>query len=274
MSQGYAVTNALAGLAASAFTWSSAYAVSRGRLNDGILDELASSATSAQASGQTLVINMGAPVALVGLALLNHNLASGACTVRVRAATDAAITTGVVTAKAATTIVTTAPNQKDTALQFPTQTKQYWELTFVHTGTKIVTIGEVLAFTAITTLTRHSVYGDGESERAVLNMNTSRTGHQRATFVGGPIRTKTLPFTDLSTSDKAELRALWAATTYGVNNLLWLELIESTAIAATDAAQECLWGKVEESFAWTQDDFHLFNYGGITITGQGREVGS
>ena len=44
-----------------------------------------------------------------------------------------------------TTIVTTAPNHKDTALQFASVTKRYWRIIFVHTGTKIVTLGELLA---------------------------------------------------------------------------------------------------------------------------------
>ena len=274
MSHGYAVTNALTGFANSAFTWSSAYTSDRRRLIDGMLDEIASSAASAQASGQTLVINMGSAVSLAGFALLNHNLSTGACTVRIRAADNAAISINVVTAKAATTIVTVAPNHKDTALQFPSVSKQYWELTFVHTGTKIVTIGELLALTAITTLSRTSIYGDGESERALLNMNTSGTGHQRSTFLGGPIRTKRRVFRDQSPSDRAELRAMWAACTYGNSNLLWIDFIESTATAATDDAQECLWGKIEPGFDWTQSDFRLFDPSQFTIVGQGREVGS
>ena len=274
MSQGYAVTNALTGLAATSFTWSSAYTTNRARLNDGILDELASSAGSAQASGQTLVINMGSATALVGFALLNHNLASGACTVRVRAATDAAITVGVVTAKDASTITTTAPDSKDTILQFPSVTKQYWELTFVHTGTKIVTLGEVLAFASITTLTRSSIYGDGESERAVINRNVSQLGHQRATFVGGPVRTKRHIYKDLSLSEKAEMRAMWAASNYGVSNILWLDYVESISTAATAAGMACLWGKIEPSFDWTQGDYQLFDPSDFTLLGQGREVGS
>jgi len=275
MSQGYAVASAMSGIdPTTAFTWSSAYTTNRARLNDGIMDELAASAGSAQASGQTLVIKFGGATALVGFALLNHNLASGSCTVRVRAANDAGITSGVVTAKDATTIVTAAPNEKDTILQFPSVTKQYWELTFVHTGTKIVTLGEVLAFTSITTLSRHSVYGDGEDERYILNRSTSKTGHQRSTYVGGPVRTKRLPFKDLNTAEKLELRTLWAATRGGNANLLWIEYIESVSTAASAAAQECLWGKIEESFSFTQDDFSLFNVGGLVVVGQGREVGS
>lgn len=274
MSHGFATANALTGLAATAFTWSSAYTTGRDRLNDGVMDVPAAGSSIAQASGQTLVINLGSAQALVGIALLNHNLASGACTVRVRAATDAAITTGVVTAKAATTIVTGAPNQKDTVLQFPSVTKQYWELTFVHSGTKIVTIGEVLALATITTLTRRKVYGNGETERYVNNRNESATGRVFSTFLGGPIRTKRLPFTLLSTSEKAEVMAMFRATLGGVTNLLWLELIESTATAATDAAQECLWGKLRESLEWSEGDFNLFDPGALELVGLGREVGA
>lgn len=273
MSQGYAVTSSLTGLAATAFTWSSAYTTNRARLNDGILDEVASSAGSVQASGQTLAFDLGAATALVGLAILNHNLATGACTVLVEAAT-ASNYSDAATVKAASTITTTAPNSKDTVLQFPSVNKRYWRLTFVHSGTKVVTIGELLAFTSITTLTRSSIYGDGESERAVLNKNVSQTGHQRATLLAGPIRTKRRIYKDLSTAEKAELRAMWAASNYGTSNILWLDFIESTSTAATDAGMECLWGKIQEEFDWTQGDFRLFDPTDFTLVGQGREVGS
>ena len=273
MSQGYAVTNSLTGLAAASFVWSSAYTTSRTRLNDGIMDEVASSAGSAQASGQTLRFDLGAATALVGLAILNHNLASGACTVSVEAATLADYSNAAAV-KAATTIVTTAPNQKDTVLQFASVSKRYWQVTFVHTGTKVVTIGELLAFTAITTLSRSSIYGDGDAERAFINKNVSGTGHQRATFLGGPVRTKRLIYKDLNTSDLAEIRAMWAASTYGVSNLLFIPFIESTATAATAAAQECLWGKMQEEFDFTRADFSLHDPSNLVIVGQGREVGS
>jgi hypothetical protein len=274
MSQGYAVTSALTSLAAGSFVWSSGYTTARTRLNDGIMDEVAAGSSSAQATGQTLVIDLGTATALVGFALLNHNLATGACTVRIRAADDAAITTNVVTAKAASTIVTTAPSNKDTVLQFVSVTKRYWELTFAHTGTKIVRLGELLAFASITTLTRGSIYGDGDSERPSLNKNVSSTGHQRATYLGGPVRTKRLIYKDLSTSELAELRAMWAASTYGVSNLLFIPYIESTATAATDAAQECLWGKMQEEFDFTRADFSLNDPSNFVIVGQGREVGA
>ena len=92
MSHGYATVNALSGLAATSFTWSSAYIVGRSRLNDGKQDEIAASASTAQASGQTLVFDLGTAQALVGIVLLGHNLATGACTVTVEGADNAAIT--------------------------------------------------------------------------------------------------------------------------------------------------------------------------------------
>jgi hypothetical protein len=274
MSQGYAVTNALSALAAASFTWSSGYTTARTRLNDGVMDEVAAGSSSAQASGQTLVVDLGSATALVGFALLNHNLATGSCTVQIRAADNSGISTNVVTAKAASTIATTAPNEKDTVLQFPSVTKRYWELTFVHTGTKTIRLGELLAFTAITTLSRSSIWGDGDSERPFLNKNVSATGHQRATYLGGPVRTKRLMYKDLSTSQLAELRAMWAASTYGVSNILFIPYIESTSTAATAAAQECLWGKLQEEFDFTRPDFGLFDPTSFVIVGQGREVGA
>jgi hypothetical protein len=272
MSQGYAVTNALSALAAGSFTWSSAYTVGRSRLNDGLMDEVAAGSSGAQASGQTLSIDLGAATALVGFALLNHNLATGSCTVTITAGTDG-ITYGT-TAKTASTIVTTGANAKDTVLQFPSASFRYWRLTFAHSGTKVVRLGELLAFTSITTLSRGSIYGDGDNERAFINKNVGAVGQQRTTYLGGPVRTKRLMYKDLSTSELAELRAMWAATTYGVSNILFLPYIESTATAATAAAQECLWGKLEEELDFTRPDFGLFDPSNLVIVGQGREVGA
>lgn len=272
MSEGYAIANALSALAASAFAWSSAFTTNRARLNDGVQDEIAAGSSSAQASGQTLSIDLGAAQSLSGFGLLNHNLGSGACTVAITAGTDG-ITYGT-TVKAASTINTGAPYQKDTVLQFPSATFRYWRLTFAHSGTKTLTFGEILALATITTLSRTSNYGAGESERYVLNSVETETGQQRSTYLGGPIRSKTLPFKDLSTSERDELMNMWRATQGGNLNLLYIDLIESTATAASSTAQRCLWGKLQQSFGWTEGDFRLFDVDGLTLIGQGREVGA
>lgn len=274
MSSGYAITNALSGLAASAFTWSSGYTTNRARLNDGVQDELVSGSSSAQASGQTLDFDFGSATSLVGIAILNHNLGTGACTVEVKADSAAGYGTAV-TAKAATTINTSDPYAKDTILQFPAVSKRYWRLTFAHSGTKTLTVGEVLAFTSITTLSRQTIYGAGESERYVQNRVESATGNVRSTFLSGPIRSKALPFKDLrGTSERNELMAMWRATRGGVSNMLYIDSIDSSASAGTSASQQCLWGRLQDSLGWTEGDYQLFDIDGLTLVGAGREVGS
>jgi len=275
MSSGYAITNLLSGLAATAFTWSSAFTTGRSRLNDTVMDEVAAGSSSAQASGQTLVIDLGSAQAVVAIALLNHNLATGSCTVRIRGADDASITTNVVTAKAATTINTSAPYEKDTVLQFPSVTKRYWELTFAHTGTKIVRLGELLFFGSVTTLTRQTIYGAGESERYFLNKNEGQVGHVRSTYLGGPVRTKRLPFKDSAgVSQRDELMAMFRASQGGNKNLLYIDDIDSVSTAGDAESQQCLWGKFLDNLGWTEDDFRIFNVDALVLTGQGREVGA
>ena len=275
MSVGYAVSNVLTGLAATAFTWSSGYTTGRNRLNDGEHDELASGSSSAQASGQYLQVDLGSAQALVGVAVLNHNLGTGACTVKVEGADDAAMSINLVTAKAASTINTSAPNQKDTVLQFPSVTKRYWRLTFTHSGTKTLTIGELFFLSSITALTRNIIYGYGESERYINNGTLSKTGRTRSTYLGGPIRTKRFAFKDLrGASERDELLNMWRATQGGNKRLLWLDSIESTATAATSDGMACLWGRLAESLGWTGPDFNLFDVDGFELIGEGREVGS
>lgn len=274
MSHAYAITNLISGLAATAFTWSSGYTTGRDRLNDDTMDELAVGSSSAQASGQTLTINLGSAVAVSAIALLNHNLATGGCAVAVSYADDAGFAVGTGTAKAASTVPTSAPNHKDLVLQFPSVTKQYWRLTFTHTGTKILSLGELLLCVP-TQLSRVSRYGASESERYVTNRVEGAAGGTRSSFVAGPIRTKRFSFADLrGTSERDELMTMWRSTRGGVSCLLWIDTVESVATAATDAGMECLWGRLAESHGWTNSDFNLFDVDGFELTSQGREVGA
>lgn len=274
MSVGYAITNALTGLAATAFTWSSAYTTGRSRLNDGIQDEVAAGSSSAQASGQTLIVDLGAATAIVGVALLNHNLGVGSCTVKVEADTANTFATAV-TAKAASTINTTAPYEKDTILQFPSVSKRYWRLTFTHSGTKTIQLGELLFFTSITTLSRSPIYGASESERYITNRVESTLGITRATYLGGPIRSKRFAFKDLEAeTQRNELMAMWRTTQGGVSKLLWIDLIESTSAAASAEGQRCLWGRLGATQGWSNIDYNLFDVDGFELVGEGREVGS
>jgi hypothetical protein len=272
MSQGYAVTNAISGLAATAFTWSSAFTTNRDRLNDGKQDWLVAGSSTAQASGQTLTVDLGSATGIVGIALLNHNLATGSCTVAVSSDDNSGFASPT-TRKSASTINTASPYQYDTILQFPSASERYWRLTFAHSGTKIVTLGELLLFTAITTLTRQEVYGRGEENRYPQNRVESPTGFQRATALSGPIRTKRLPFRDLrGTTERDELRTMWEATSGGARNLLYIDEIDSSSSAGDAESQQCLWGKLAESWGWSEDDFSIYQPTELVLTGQGREV--
>ena len=274
MSSGYAITNLLTGLAATSFTWSSAYTTGRSRLNDGLQDEVAAGSSSAQASGQTLIIDLGSAQSVVGIALLNHHLATGSCTVLVESDDNSGFTTPT-TRKAATTINTSAPYSKDAILQFTSASERYWRLTFVHTGTKIITLGEILVFGSITTLTRQTVYGAGESERYVQNRVVSMTGHARASLLAGPIRSKRLPYKDLKgTSERNEMMTMWRACRGGVSNLLFIDEIDSNTSAGDAESQQCLWGKLQPEISWAESDYLLFDIDAFELVGQGREAGS
>lgn len=272
MSVGYAITNAVTGLAATAFTWSSGYTTGRNRLNDGEHDELASGSASAQASGQYLEIDLGVATPLVGVALLNHNLSG--CGVRIEADGLPGFPAPEVP-KALSTISSTAPYSKDTILQFPVWGFRYWRIYFTHTGTKTVKLGEVMLLTSITTLTRQPIYGGyAQSERYILNRSESQTGHARSTYLAGPIRSLRLPFKDTNESQKDELFTMWRATRGGNSRLLWADTIESTRTAASEASQHCLWGRVQETLGWTNADYGLYDVDGLELVGEGREVGS
>lgn len=278
MSQGYTAGrdyNAIANLAASAFTWGSGYTVGRNFLNDGFVDAVAYGSSSTTSSPQTLVIDFGGTVTLVAFAVLNHNLRNlGAVTITIEAADNAAITTNAVTAKAATTVVNAAPNDRDTLLQFPSVTKRYWRLTFTHSGSARLSIGELLAVTTVVTLTRRDAYGWGEREQMFINRNEGRTGRVHATFVGGPLRTKRWPFREMQgTAEREELMSMWRLGQGGAQSLLWIESVESSATAATASSQECLFGKMQSSLGWTESDYRIFDVDALELVADGRGVG-
>lgn len=275
MSIAYAVTNAFGALADTAFTWSTGDTTHRDYLHDGRLDKQFS--VSGSASGLTLVIDMGSAQQLVGIALLNSNvaLASGTPTVRVRAADDAGITVNVVTPKAATNVNTSAPKQKDHVLQFAAVTKRYWEITWTWTGTYQLKLGEVFAFAASTQLSRAGIYGSGEGEFFKVAQNDVQSGEIRATFIAGPVRRVVLKWKDLTSTEQDQLRTLWRATKGPVTPFLHIPSYEATATAAAIAEQECIYGKLAlTDFDFTQPDFNLFDPPDLVITSLGREAGS
>ena len=274
MSEAYAITNLLTGLGATAFTWSSAYTVSRQRINDGVQDEQAAGSLTAQASGQYLQVDLATGKDVRGIAFLNHNLTG--CSVEVRASNDVAFGS-FTTLRAATVINTSTPYEKDCWLTCATGSSlRYLRIIFTHTGTRIVRFGELLVVENgnLVVLSRTSAYGAGEEERYVTNRVESATGQVRATLLSGSIRTKTLPYVDLTgASQRDEMMAMWRATFGGVKTMLFIDVYNSSAAAVSDlVGQQCLWGKLQETLGWTENDYRLFGIDGLRLVGLGRGV--
>lgn len=278
MSQGYVrglADNAARNLVAASFTWSSGYTTGRDRLCDGRIDAGAFGSSGALSSPQTLTVDLGSAQALSAIALLSHNLATGGVTVLVEAADNAAITTNAVTAKATTTVATAEPNSRDAVLQFPAVTKRYWRLTFTYTGNKRIMLGELVMATSVTTLPRQKAYGWGEGEEAIVNINEGRTGAVFATQVAPNRRSKRWPFVDMQgTSQLESLMTMWRAGMGGVQPILWIESIDSSASAGTVESQECLYGRIQMStMRWSENDFTLYSVDELELVGDGRGVG-
>lgn len=273
MSHAYATTNLLTGLAAGSFVWSNAAATNRGYLNDGRLDKVFS--VGAVAAGVTLVIDLGSAQTARCAAVLNSNIATAtAGALRIRGADDAAITVGVETAKAASTLYTTAPRHKDHALSFDSVSKRYLEFAWTWTGSFALTLGEV--FVGVhTSLTRLVVYGSRDQEEYVTSRFESYTRESRGHFIGGPIRVKELPFEDLSETERDALLAMFRATFGGSRPMLWIQSVESGTAAAAAAEQDCILGRLsEETFGAEEFDFGRYNPDGLKLRSLGREIGA
>jgi hypothetical protein len=269
----YGVTNLLS--ASAVLTWSDASAANVARLYDGRLDKQFALATS-PSGGVNLIVDFGSAVSLSAIAVLNSSIASasGTPTLKVEGADNSAITVGVVNQKGVSNLNTTAPRHKDHVLQFPAASKRYWRLTWTWTGTHNLKIGELFMGTR-TALTRAIVFGSQDKYEIIRSNFRSATGESRGHFIGGPIRTRSLPFEDLSETQRNELYTMWAAANGGATPLLWCESYESTVDPAAADYQECIYGRFEEAeFGWSEPDYELFTPTGLSIRSLGREVGA
>lgn len=276
----YAVGSLSAELAAASMTWSSGYTTNRARINDGLVDQITYGSSTPQASGQTLTFDFGVSTQPGGVAILNHNLGVGACSVNIQYYDgtwhDAMDVSSV-------TVNTVAPNNKDSFFFLNNaDAGDQWRIVFNHTGTKTISLGEVF-FTASNTtsvtevLNRRITYGSGLSERFIVNRVESSTGHLRSTYLAGPIQTMNFSFKDLSESDRKEVMDMWRATYGGAKNILFVEkCYTGLALTTTEKTdmQVCIFGKMQEELGWTQDDYSLYGVTGMTIIGQGKGVGT
>lgn len=269
----YLVTNALAALAASAYTWSNADTLNRAYLSDGRMDK--QFVATAASSALNVVIDMGSATALAAIAILNNNLRLATSpTVTIKGADNAGMSTNVVTVKSASTPVTTAPKHKDHVFQFASTSKRYWQILFTWTGSFELKIGELFAG-APTALTRFDVYGRGETEEIVGTRFHAYNGEQRGHFIAGPFRMKHLQLEELSESELAEYLAMWRGCFAGALSMLWIERYEAVSTAAAAAYQDCIFGKVQQAdLSWNESDYGIHDPGPLTIRQLAREVGA
>lgn len=278
MSYAYATTNKLNGLAATAFTWSAGLNdATRAYLNDGWMDVRY---VNGNHGGGTLgvVIDFGAATTMTGWAVLNHNVAvqSPGSTLDIVGADDAAISVNPVTAKQATTLNSATGYNKDHVFQHASLSKRYWRLRFnCPTPVTALAIGELYAFNTQTVLSRKSIYGDGEMPEIKTSKVDFSSGGSNAYFLGGPIRSKRLVFTELTTAERDELLLMWTVTRGPTTPFLWIEAYEATGIAAPNIYQEVIYGRLMlDVFDWRQPDYLLYEVPELKVVSLSREIGS
>jgi len=277
MASGYCIANALTGLATSAFSETSAPSntATRAYYNDGRLGR--QSVSGGSVTSQAWVVDLGAARALVGFAVLNHNLyeLSPAATLKVEGADDSGFSVNLVEAKAASTVASAAIDRKDTVLLFPSVTKRYWRVTADWTPAGYAEVGELFALQSVTGLSRGSAYGSGEGLEMAVAEQRMQTGDLRVARLGGPIVERRLSFADWTLAELEELKAMWIAASGPVTPLLWIDKVASSVTAAAADEQRCVFGRiVNASFDWTQDDFGVYQPPSITIRSGAREIGA
>lgn len=275
MTHAYVTANAAALLTATTAFYETSYFVTpaeRPYLIDGRMDK---QVTFQPDTATTILVDFGAAVSLTGWGILNHNLSDiGGGTILIRAATDSAISTSVVTAKAVTTINPTAPRHRDVVLQFSAVSKRYWSIEVTQNVLSSLKIGELFPYVSATQLTRGYTDGSAEPEEIITVGAQMQFGEQREVFMAGPLRHKRMRFQDYTSANNAELMTMWRATRGPLDPLLWIESYEAVATAAANAQQDCIYGKLQlNSYEAPFTDFDLVQPPELIIRQKGRGVG-
>jgi len=277
MAYGWTTTNALASLAASAMTWTAGPADdTRLYLRDRRMGK--QYVCTAASSGNEFTFDLGSAQALKGIALLNHNLASfgGTVTCQVLAADDSGFTTNLVTAKNVTTLDFTRPHEKDFVVQFASVTRRWWKMLLTWTGTKTLKVGEVFAYSSVTTLSRRDIYGKSGETREIRTVDVESDSLERTSYLlAGPRRSKRLSFSDLSESERQELEALFESSVGPVNPVLFVTDVNETATASSASEQDVLFAKLDlDTFAYDFTDFGRYKPPDFVLRNLAREVGA
>lgn len=273
MTYAYATVNLARGLAASAFTVAGGAAdATRSYLNDGRLDRQYPGNAS---NVSNIAVDLGSSQEVRGFAVLNHNLGGFTSpSVSAVAANSSDFVTDYVVIKNSTTMVTTAPKNRDTVMQFAGGvSRRYWALNFAWTGTQTPRYGEVFLYGAPTVLTRGFTDGTGEAEEFITVAAAMRTGDMRTTFLAGPVRSIRLRAQDYTSSNNAELAAMWRASRGGAVPVLLIPSYDPSSAAATAAAQDVMLGRLGAEYSWAYSDFDLVQPPEMVLRSLGRAVG-
>jgi hypothetical protein len=276
MSYAYAVTNLLASENLGTELTNDEGDVTNGAFsNDGRMDKRTTFSTASAA--ENLYLSLSAAKSIAGFAFLNHNFATlGDPKLAIFGSTHADFSSPV-QVKAQSTLVVTDPKKKDHVLQFPAASYRYWILELQWSaGSPALALGELFAYSGATQLSRGSIWGSGEREEQKNAVFESYNGNTFAYSLGGPIRSKELLLADWTQSQLAEIQALWRAVKGEATPFLWIEDYESTATAASSAAQECIYGRLTDVdvFDWANDDFSIYQPPKVRVRSLGREIGS
>lgn len=261
--QAFCVGNALTPY----FTWTGGTATRKDALRDGRLDAYAFLPVGVAAGDVwegEIQADMGATRTLNFIALLGHDVYAKGGTLGVRASPNTFAWT---TLKAPTT-----PMGRDTLLAFPDASFRYFNLSVtLPLSTTMVATEVVLGMAKANT--RGIVWGQSQTESFTVASFVSDAGAAEVRFRAGPVSSLELSYEDLSLAEGDEVTDMWAATRGGQKPLLWAPNWLPTSGAATPEAQECLWGRLQESMEWRYDDVGRATPSGLSLVGLSRGAG-
>lgn len=215
-----------------------------------------------------LNLDLGSAKTLKGIALLNL-YATQALSVEIFSDTTAGFPAAV-SRFAATALPTAWPDSENVYIR-PTQVSaRYWRVALTWSGSAAVSLGELVATSIETSLTRGYVYGDSEQTNIPTLEFESRGGMVTREVTGGPRRTKRFAFSDLTRAQRTELQSMWFAAACGSRPLLFVDALgtagDVTQLTDTAVQQSrCIAGLLEPSFGWTESDYRLYDPDGFVL---------
>lgn len=216
-----------------------------------------------------LNLDLGSAKTLKGLALLNL-YATAALSVEIFSA-NASNYSDATSRFASTALPATWPDSENVYMR-PTQVSaRYWRIQLTWSGSAEVNLGELVATSVETTLSRDYGLGDGDAPAVPMTEFTSRSGLLVREALGGPRRNRTFTFSMLTRAQLNEIQKMWFAGAAGSRPILFVDTIgtagDPTQLTDTAVqASRCIAGLLEPSLPWTQVDFRIYSPSQLTLT--------